>query len=149
MEASKEIIRTNKDDIWLDDNNIARIKVQPNFEFDENELKRHFDAYTQLGIGIKNKTYLIVDTSAKGKYIVTPEGRNESANRSKDYFIAIAIIGNSILTLTLVNALGMFYNYTIPLRIFSTEKAALAWIEELKSKEIQIQQKNTKESIMN
>lgn len=95
---------------------------------------RHFDSYSKLGIGIKNKTYLIVDASAKGKYVVTPEGRNVSAKRSKDYFIAIAIISNSILTLTFINVLVMFYNYTIPLKLFNNENDALAWIEELKSK---------------
>ena len=122
-----EKIISEKDSIWLDENNIVRIKINEGFDFSEEDVQRQFDSYSKLGVGENNKALLLVDATAD--FIMFKEARELSAKKSKDYFIAAAIISNSLSTRLLINFLNSVYNFGIQLKLFSNEKDALKWLK--------------------
>ena len=121
-----EKIITKKEEIWLEDDVIVRVKPNEGFEFDETDVQRQFETYSKLGIGKTNKALLLADGTAH--FIMTKEARELSAKMAKDYFIAGAIIGNSLATRLLVNFLNSFHTFDIPLKLFRNEDEALKWL---------------------
>lgn len=121
-------ITSEKDVIWRDINGFIRISPNEGFEFDEADVERQFNTYTQLKIGKKERGFLLVD--AKNDFQMTKEARELSAKRSKDFFIAAAIVSNSFTTRLLINFLNSFYNFGVPIKMFSEEKDAIKWLKE-------------------
>jgi hypothetical protein len=123
-----EKINSAKDSIWIDKNGFVRIKPKEGFEFDETDVQRQFDAYSQLGISPNKKALLLVDASHD--FEMTKEARDLSSAKAKEFFVAAAIVSTSFTTRLLINFLNSFYNFGIAIKMFSNEEEASAWLKE-------------------
>lgn len=129
QDTTKKIV-SEKEEIWLEKDNIIWIKVMEGSEFDEKDVKRHFASYSELGFGKNKKALLFAD--GRANFTMTKEARDFGARQSKEFFIAIAIISNSLPTRMLINFLNSFYDFGIPLKLFADEKEALLWLQKNK-----------------
>jgi len=126
MTISPKIL-SEKETIWLDENGFIRIKPNDGFEFNESDVQRQFESYGKLGINTHNKAKLLVD--ATYDFQMNKEARDIAAKKAKEYFIATAIVSNSFATRLLVNFLNSFYNFGLPIKMFSTENEAINWLK--------------------
>lgn len=119
---------TLKESIWIDRNGFVVIRPNEGFEFNERDVQRQFDTYVTLGVNPKKKSPLMVDASHD--FEMTKEARELSAAKAKEYFTAAAIVSNSFTTRLLINFLNSFYNFGIPIKMFSNESDASDWLKE-------------------
>lgn len=67
-------------------------------------------------------------------FSITPEARSYAAAMGKDYFIAAAIISDSLAVRIVMNFFNAFYKPTVPLKMFATEEAARKWLRTFKAR---------------
>lgn len=123
VEVSK--IRTKKCEIWIDDEGILFLKPSDNADIDLEEVKSCFEAYKELGIGPHNKVLEIID---QWDGSITPEARNYAAKVGGDFFIASAVISNSLAVRLVVNFFNAFYKTDVPFKMFANEEHARKWL---------------------
>lgn len=111
--------------IWIDDEGFLILKPLEGVEMDLTEVKACFEAYRSLGIGPHNKVLELIDARDGS---MTAEARNYAAEVGKDYFIAAAIISDSLAVRLVVNFFNTFYSHTVPFKMFATEQAARKWL---------------------
>lgn len=128
MGANNSRITSDKDEIWLDENSVLRIKVNDGFDFDEEDIRRQFKAYKKLLEGIGSVRPVLVD--ARGNFNMAREARDLAAKTSRQYFNACAIISASLATRIIVNFLNSFYVFGFPIRMFACEQQAKEWLEQ-------------------
>jgi hypothetical protein len=124
---NKRII-SDKEEIWLDDKKILRIKVNDGFDFDEKDMLRQFDAYKQLVGGKRAIRPVLVE--APGDFAMDKDARELAARTTRHYFNACAIISRSLATRIIVNFLNSFYQFGFPIRMFNSEQQAMEWLEQ-------------------
>lgn len=128
MEASRRI-KTKMNEIWIDEEGFLILKPIEGAELDLDEVKACFAAYEQLGIGPHNKVLELIDARDGS---MTPEARTYAAELGKNYFIAAAIISDSLAVRLVVNFFNSFYQQIVPFKMFATEKQAREWLRTFK-----------------
>lgn len=128
MVAIKKI-KTNMNEIWIDDEGFLILKPKEGVELDLDEVKACFEAYKSLGIGPHNKVLEIIDARDGS---MTTEARAFAAEVGNDYFIAAAIISDSLAVRMVVNFFNSFYKQKVPFKMFSSEEAARKWLRTFK-----------------
>lgn len=116
-------------EIWIDDEGFLILKPKEGVELDLDEVKVCFEAYKSLGIGPHNKVLEIIDARDGS---MTTEARAFAAEVGNDYFIAAAIISDSLAVRMVVNFYNSFYKQKVPFKMFSTEEAARKWLRTFK-----------------
>lgn len=124
VNPNKKII-SDKDEIWMDKDSIARITVLEGHEFDESDINRQFQSYRTLGISESNTRPIVVD--ARHGFTIGKEVRDRMAKDTKLLFSAAAVIGNSLSTRIIINFLNSFYDFGLPIKLFDNEQDALIW----------------------
>jgi hypothetical protein len=124
MEALGKI-KTKMNEIWIDDEGFLILKPQEGAELDLDEVKACFEAYSTLGIGPENKVLELIDARDGS---MTSEARTYAAEVGKDYFIAAAIISDSLAVRLIVNFFNTFYTQVVPFKMFGTEEEARKWL---------------------
>lgn len=124
MEAVRRI-ETKLNQIWIDDEGFLILKPQEGAELDLDEVKACFRAYDQLGIGPHNKVLEIIDARDGS---MTTEGRAYAAENGKNYFIAAAIISDSLAVRLVVNFFNTFHKQLVPFKMFKNEEDAREWL---------------------
>ena len=127
--VSVKKIKTKYNEIWLDDEGILILKPAEGAELDLDEVKICFEAYKSLGIGPHNKVLELIDARDGS---MTSEGRTYAAEVGKDYFIAAAIISDSLAVRLVVNFFNTFYKNTVPFKMFANEEDARKWLRTFK-----------------
>ncbi len=126
MQATKKI-NTRNNEIWIDENGLLRLKLTSReAEMEIEEVKECFEAYKMLGCGPHNKVLQLIDFSGEGS--MSHEARSYVAETGKHFFIASAIINNSLAVRLIVNFFNTFYKHPVPFKMFSTEKDAIDWL---------------------
>ena len=121
-------IISDKEEIWLDDKEILRIRVNEGCDFDEQDMLRQFNAYKKLVAGKRAIRPVLVD--APGDFIMDKAARELVAKTTGNYFNACAIISGSLATRIIVNFLNSFYQFGYPIRMFDCEQQAMEWLEQ-------------------
>lgn len=124
MEAINKI-KTKMNEIWIDDEGILILKPQVGAELDLDEVKACFEAYRSLGVGPDNKVLEIIDARDGS---MTSDARTYAAEVGGDYFIAAAIISDSLAVRLIVNFFNNFYKQTVPFKMFASEEEAKKWL---------------------
>jgi len=124
MEAT-QTIKTKMNEIWIDEEGFLILKPQEGAELDLDEVKACFDAYRSLGIGPGNKILEIIDARDGS---MTSEARTYAAEVGADYFIAAAIISDSLAVRLVVNFFNTFYKQIVPFKMFASEEDARKWL---------------------
>ncbi|MES2567852.1 MAG: hypothetical protein V4565_13350 [Bacteroidota bacterium] len=123
VEFSK--IRTKFNEIWIDDEGILVLKPKEGAELDLEEVKVCFEAYKELGVGPQNKVLELIDARDGS---MSSEARAYAAKNGVDYFIAAAIISDSLAVRLVVNFFNSFYSQLVPFKMFSTEEEGRKWL---------------------
>lgn len=128
MTATQKL-KTNYNEIWIDDEGFLMLKPTPGVELDLEEVKACFEAYKSLGIGPDNKVLEIIDARDGS---MSSEARTFAAENGKDFFIASAIISDSLAVRMVVNFFNTFYSQVVPFKMFANEKDAREWLRTFK-----------------
>ncbi len=126
MRSTEKII-TEKDTIWIDENNFVRIELNNGHEFNEKDILRQFDSYSKLGIGINNKGCLLAD--ALTDFTITKGAREIIAEKASGYFSACAVISNSLATRILLIFFNSHHPLPTPVQMFKDKNLAVNWIK--------------------
>lgn len=116
-------------EIWLDDEGFLILKPDEGAELDLDEVKACFEVYKSLGIGPHNKVLELIDARDGS---MSSEGRAYAAEVGKDYFIAAAIISDSLAVRIVVNFFNTFYSQVVPFKMFAKEEEARKWLRTFK-----------------
>lgn len=128
MTATQKI-KTKMNEIWVDDEGFLILKPLTGVEMDIEEIKTCFEAYKTLGFGPHNKVLELIDARDGA---MTSEARNYAAEHGKDYFIAAAIISDSLAVRMVVNFFNTFYKHVVPFKMFANEEDARKWLRSFK-----------------
>lgn len=121
--------RTKYTEIWLDEQGILWLTCDPGSELDLEEVKACFELYAQMGINIDNKVLQIID--AQNDMTMNKEGRDYAAKHGHQYFIASAIVSNSLAIRLIVNFFNSFYKtQLVPFKIFDSVEMAKLWLNQ-------------------
>lgn len=124
MEAT-QTIKTKMNEIWIDEEGFLILKPQEGAELDLDEVKACFEAYKLLGVGPNNKVLEIIDARDGS---MTSEARTYAAEVGGDYFIAAAIISDSLAVRLVVNFFNTFYKQVVPFKMFASDEEARKWL---------------------
>lgn len=122
---TKQIHRTKNHEIWIDDEEILWIQAMDAVEVELEEVQACFDIYAKMGCR-ENKMLQLMDVR-KG-VTVTKEARDYSAQRGKDYFLACAVVSDSLAVRMLVNFSKLFYKDMVPFKLFGDIESAKEWL---------------------
>jgi hypothetical protein len=123
-------IKTKLNEIWIDDEGILILKPSEGVELDLDEVKACFEAYRSLGVGPHNKVLELIDARDGS---MNTEARTYAAEHGKNYFIAAAIVSDSLAVRLVVNFFNSFYTQIVPFKMFATEDAARNWLRTFKN----------------
>ena len=128
METVKKI-RTKANEIWIDEEGFLVLKAMEGIEMDLEEVKACFKVYNELGIGPENKILELIDARDGS---LTSEARTYAAENGMNYFIAAAIVSDSLAVRMVVNFFNTFYKHVVPFKMFANEKDARMWLRTFK-----------------
>ncbi|MFI5164384.1 MAG: hypothetical protein ACHQHP_03955 [Bacteroidia bacterium] len=118
--------------IQLDDEGILRIRIKEGAEIDLKETELSFEVYRKLGCNKNNKVLKLVD--GRPFFTMDDDAQKLSAKRSKDFFIASALVNNSLSVRLLYNFFNVFHKQPVPFKMFPDEEKALKWLRSFKKK---------------
>jgi hypothetical protein len=113
-------------EISLDDDNILRVTVLKEGEMDLDEVKKCFEVYRSLGCDRK-KALQLLDFTVPA--IITKEARDYVDLMAPDFFIASAVVTQSLPVRIIVNFCMRFFNPAVPLKMFVNEEDARTWLK--------------------
>lgn len=128
MTATQKV-KTTYNEIWIDSEGFLVLKPVPGVELDLEEVKSCFEAYKSFGIGPNNKVLELIDARDGS---MTAEARTYAAEHGRDYFIASAIISDSLAVRMVVNFFNTFYKHVVPFKMFANEEDARKWLRSFK-----------------
>lgn len=120
-------IKTPNNEIWIDEDGFLVLKLINTGELDLEEVKACFEAYSKLGFGPTNKALQLIDIREDGS--MSREGRDFAAENGKHFFIASAVISNSLAVRMIVNFFNAFYKHPVPFKMFANEEDAKKWLK--------------------
>lgn len=126
-------IKTKQTEIWIDEEGILIVEPFEGAELDLDEVKLCFEVYKELGANPNNKLLQLINTIDGS---MDPDARAFSANAMTDYFIASAIVSNSLAVRLIVNFFNTFYQSKVPFKMFSNEEDARKWLNSFKENKV-------------
>lgn len=124
-------IRTESFDIWVAEEGILRVDAFEGVEVDLEQTKKSFDIYSRLGFGPGKKKALQIMNGNK-YFSMTKEAKDYVAQQGKLFFIAAALISDSVALRLMVNLYNSVYKHNVPFKMFATEEKALEWLRKFK-----------------
>jgi hypothetical protein len=122
-------INTPNNEIWLDTRGILHVRATEQGEIDLDEVKACFAVYEKLGCREK-KVLQLVD--ARVGLTMSKEARDFVAKEGVNYFIASAVVSDSLSVRLVINFFNFFYKHKVPLRLFRNEEEALKWLRKFR-----------------
>ena len=126
MPVKSTVIKIGASDIWVDEQNILRVKVYEGAELNLKEVKIYFEAYCELGCNKNNKLLQLMDVQVNAH--MTKEAREYVAQNAEKFFIASAVITANLAVRLIANFITKFYKLEVPFKLFETEEKALEWL---------------------
>lgn len=127
--AAKQKIKTRYNEIWQDDEGFLWVRATEVTEIDLEEVKACFEAYAEMGID-QEKVLQVMDV--RNSITVTREARDYAARHGHRFFIASAVISNSLSVRLIVNFFNFLYPKKVPLKMFGSEDEALKWLRKFR-----------------
>lgn len=124
MKATEKI-ETKTATIWIDDEGIMRFRIKEAAAIDVKEVQMHFSIYRKL-LGEKRKVLHLFESGDFFKF--DTQGMLYTAKHAKHYFIASAVVHNSLAMRMLFNFVNTFIKQPVPFKMFSTKGEALKWL---------------------
>lgn len=125
----EEKIIAGQTEIWFDEEGILRLKPFVGTDLELKDVMACFEVYKKWGCD-KQKVLQLID--AREHVSMTHEGRKYAAEHGKHFFIASAVISNSLAVRLIVNFFNSFYEQPVPFKLFGTEEEALKWLRKFR-----------------
>ena len=122
---SSERTETGKAFIWIDDEGILHLKLNEGAEIDLKEVEKHFSIYKDLRLQ-KHKALQLFEGGAF--FAFNSDAMKYVANNGSDFFIASAIVNNSLAIRILFGFFKKFFDQSFPFEMFGTKGEALKWL---------------------
>jgi hypothetical protein len=130
MDATEKI-ETKTAKIWIDEEGIMRFRIKEGAAIDLQEVAEHFTIYRKL-VPQKSKVLHLFES---GKFFrFDTDAMQYVAKHAKDFFIASAVVHDSLAIRILYNFVNNFIPQPVPFKMFSTKGAALEWLRSFKPK---------------
>ena len=121
---SKNKIQTEKVSIWIEDG-ILHLKIKEGENIDLQEVETHFRIYKELGI-LENKLPQLFEGGNFFQF--NSDAMKFVVKNGNNYFLASAVVVNSISMRILYNFFKNFFKQTFPFKMFETRDEALNWL---------------------
>ena len=129
MEQSKHFF-TGVSEIWVDEEGIMRIVFSKGIELKLADMEEAYAIFNQLGIGPgQNKSLQLL---SGGPFNISKQARDYAGRNATDFFIAAALVTNSVLTRYVINIFNSLKKHDVPFRVFATEEEAINWLRTYK-----------------
>ena len=130
MKNSK-IYKTKVSDIRIDEEGILWVTSMRLCEIDLEEAMACFEIYKKLGCDQKKVLQLM---DFRNNVTITKEARDYVSIHGKNYFIASALVSDSLAARIMVNFFNKFYKNPVPFKMFGDFDSALKWLRAHKKK---------------
>ena len=127
--SATEKIDTKSATIWIDGEGILHMKLKPQAEVDLKEVESHFKIYEELGLK-KNKALQLFEGGSF--FTFDSEAMKFVSKNGSDYFIATAIVNNSLAIRILFGFFKRFFHQAFPCDLFDSKAEALKWLKTFK-----------------
>jgi hypothetical protein len=121
-------VQTRSARVWLGEDGIIRIRPLGRHREELDDAIANVSAVAKVGQGIRRR--LLVDLSEAGPQSTECRDYYTSAE-SKKNITAMAIVTGSLLGRIIANMILGANRTSVPVRLFPSELAALAWLEEM------------------
>src|ERR1039457_6894461 len=121
MEVAEKI-GTKTSTIWIDQEGILRLQIKEDAEVNLHEAQLCFEAYKKLGCQ-KNKVLQLMEGGSFFSY--DKVALKYIAKQGGDFFIASAMVHDSLAIRILFNFFNNFFNRNVPFKLFRSKEKAL------------------------
>ena len=123
-------IETRTAIVRIDEEGILRLKIKEGMEVKEEDVKDMFETYRKLECHKKKVLQLIEGTTF---FTFDREAQKYASKAGKDFFIASALVNESLAVSLLFNFFSSFLKPEVPFKMFSHEKKAVEWLRSFKN----------------
>jgi hypothetical protein len=116
---------TKTAEIWMDDEKIMHFKIKEGAAIDLQEVKIHFNVYRKL-VNPKHKVLHLFESGEFFKFDI--DAMQYVAKHAHHFFIASAIVHNSLAIRLLFHFVNNFIKQPLPFKMFNTREEALEWL---------------------
>lgn len=125
MEQGKHY-KTSVSEIWIDEENIMHVVFSKNVTLKLEDMEEAYKIFGDLGFGPgKNKSRQLL---AGGPIIISKEARDYAGKNGTDFFIAAAMVTDSMFMRYVINLFNAIKKHNVPFKVFATENQAVAWL---------------------
>ncbi len=115
--------------IWIDDEEILRIRIKGQIQVKLEDVIESFDIYRKWGLP-ENKRLQLMEGATF--FSMDKAGQQYAAEHGRNFFIASALVHKSAAIRILFNFFSRFFSSPLPFRLFSSEREALKWLRSFK-----------------
>ncbi|MDH5607044.1 MAG: hypothetical protein OEY93_09160 [Anaerolineae bacterium] len=124
--AEKRVIKTNTADVWLDEEGIVWIENHVP-AITQKEVEENFQAVWEIGGHIQRPVINLIE----GITLVDKETRDYGAGEDAQRILsAMALVAKNRLSVVVGNFFINVSNPTYPTKLFTSQAAALEWLEQ-------------------
>ncbi len=125
MELGKHY-KTSVSEIWMDEERIMRVVFSKHVTLKLEDMEEAYKIFRDLGFGPgKNKSRQLL---SGGPIIISKEARDYAGKNGTDFFIAAAMVTDSIFMRYMINLFNAVQKHNVPFKVFATENQAIAWL---------------------
>jgi len=123
---------TRVSEIWVDEENIMHVVFAKGVTINLKDMEDAYKIFRELGVGPgQRKSRQLL---SGGHFTLTKEAREFAGKSGQDYFIAAAMVTDSILMRFVINIFNKIQKHDVPFKVFASEKEALAWLRTFPAK---------------
>jgi hypothetical protein len=118
--------KTKVSEIWIDDEGIMHVEFARGVELSLEDMEEGYAIFRELGVGpgMRKSRQLL----SGGPFTISREAREFAGRSGKDYFVAAAMISDSIVMRFVIHIFNTLQKHDVPFRMFSNEEEAVAWL---------------------
>lgn len=118
--------RTNLSEIWIDEEDIMHVVFSKHVTLKLSDMEDAYKIFGDLGFGPgKNKSRQLL---SGGPIIISKEARDYAGKNGTDFFIAAAMVTDSVFMRYMINLFNAVQKHGVPFKVFGNENQAMAWL---------------------
>lgn len=117
---------TKVSEIWIDHEEIMHVVFSKNVTLTLQDMEEAYKIFGDLGFGSgKKKSRQLL---SGGPIIIRKEARDYAGKNGTDFFIAAAMVTDSVFMRYMINLFNAIQKHNVPFKLFVTEEDALSWL---------------------
>ncbi len=121
---------TSVSEIFLDNDGIMHVVFSKGIELTLPDMEEAYAVFGQLGFGKGKKKSL--QLLSGGPFYISKPARDYAGSNGTDYFIAAAMVTDSVFTRFVINLFNSIVKHNVPFKLFSNEEDAISWLKTFK-----------------